>query len=57
MTSAQRFTLLSIGEGIVTQLPALLISTATAIIVTRAAAEGSLRRRRHQDSSISSRAS
>jgi flagellar biosynthesis protein FlhA len=41
MTSAQRFTLLSIGEGIVAQLPAILISTATAIIVSRAAAEGS----------------
>ena len=37
----QRFTLLTIGEGIVTQIPALLISTATGIIVTRAAAEGS----------------
>jgi flagellar biosynthesis protein FlhA len=37
----QRYTLLTIGEGIVTQIPALLISTATGIIVTRAAAEGS----------------
>jgi len=37
----QRFTLLTIGEGIVTQIPALLISTATGIIVTRAASEGS----------------
>ncbi len=36
----QHFTLLTIGEGIVTQVPALLISTATGIIVTRAAAEG-----------------
>ena len=35
----QRFTLLTIGEGIVTQVPALLISTATGIIVTRAASE------------------
>ncbi len=33
------FTLLTVGEGIVTQVPALLISTATGIIVTRAAAE------------------
>jgi flagellar biosynthesis protein FlhA len=39
--SAQRFTLLSIGEGIVAQMPAILISTATAVIVSRAAAEGS----------------
>src|SRR5580693_9513785 len=37
----QRFTLLTVGEGIVTQVPALLISTATGIIVTRAAAEQS----------------
>jgi flagellar biosynthesis protein FlhA len=37
----QRYTLLTIGEGIVTQIPALLISTATGIIVTRAAAESS----------------
>ena len=37
----QRYTLLTIGEGIVTQIPALLISTATGIIVTRAASEGS----------------
>ncbi|MDE2483192.1 MAG: flagellar biosynthesis protein FlhA [bacterium] len=33
------FTLLTVGEGIVTQVPALLISTATGIIVTRAASE------------------
>ena len=37
----QTYTLLTIGEGIVTQIPALLISTATGIIVTRAAAESS----------------
>ena len=41
LEALQRFTLLTIGEGIVTQIPALLISTATGIIVTRAAAEGS----------------
>jgi flagellar biosynthesis protein FlhA len=39
MESLQKFTLLTVGEGIVTQVPALLISTATGIIVTRAAAE------------------
>ncbi len=38
--SLQRFTLLTVGEGIVTQVPALLISTATGIVVTRAASEG-----------------
>jgi flagellar biosynthesis protein FlhA len=41
LAALQRYTLLTIGEGIVTQIPALLISTATGIIVTRAAAEGS----------------
>jgi len=41
LTALQRFTLLTIGEGIVTQIPALLISTATGIIVTRAASESS----------------
>ncbi len=35
----KKFTLLTVGEGIVTQVPALLISTATGIIVTRAANE------------------
>src|SRR6202453_322029 len=39
--SLQTYTLLTIGEGIVTQIPALLVSTATGIIVTRAAAESS----------------
>src|SRR5579863_5209750 len=39
LTSLQKFTLLTVGEGIVTQVPALLISTATGIIVTRAASE------------------
>ena len=37
--SLETFTLLTVGEGIVTQVPALLISTATGIIVTRAASE------------------
>lgn len=40
--SAEKFTLLSIGDGLVSQIPALLISTATAIIVTRAASDGNL---------------
>jgi flagellar biosynthesis protein FlhA len=39
LQSLQHFTLLTVGEGIVTQVPALLISTATGIIVTRAASE------------------
>ncbi|GAC1404455.1 MAG: flagellar biosynthesis protein FlhA [Candidatus Velthaea sp.] len=41
IVALQKFTLLTIGEGIVTQIPALLISTATGIIVTRAASESS----------------
>ena len=36
----QTYTLLTVGEGLVSQIPALLISTATGIIVTRAASEG-----------------
>lgn len=39
---AYRFTLLSVGDGLVTMIPALLISTATGIIVTRAASDRSL---------------
>lgn len=37
-----KFTLLTIGDGLVSQIPALLISTATGIVVTRAASEGNL---------------
>ncbi|MES2355372.1 MAG: flagellar biosynthesis protein FlhA [Pseudomonadota bacterium] len=35
----QTFTLLTIGDGIVTQIPALIISVGTGIIVTRSAAD------------------
>ena len=38
----QRFTLLTIGDGIATQLPALIISIATGIIVTRSSADKQL---------------
>lgn len=38
----QRFTLLTIGDGIATQLPALIVSIATGIIVTRSAADREL---------------
>ncbi len=38
----QTYTLLTIGDGIVTQIPALIISTGTGIIVTRAASDGFL---------------
>ena len=37
-----RFTLLTIGDGIATQLPALIISIATGIIVTRSSADREL---------------
>ncbi|MBM7555357.1 flagellar biosynthesis protein FlhA [Halanaerobacter jeridensis] len=36
------YTLLTVGDGLVSQIPALLISTATGIVVTRAASEGNL---------------
>ncbi len=38
--AAQTYTLLTIGDGLVSQIPALIISTAAGIIVTRTASEG-----------------
>ncbi|WP_100403048.1 flagellar biosynthesis protein FlhA [Bacillus sp. FJAT-42315] len=40
--AATRYSLLTVGDGIVSQIPALLISTATGIVVTRAASKGNL---------------
>ncbi|PAQ15898.1 flagellar biosynthesis protein FlhA [Bacillaceae bacterium SAOS 7] len=40
--AATRYSLLTVGDGIVSQVPALLISTATGIVVTRAASKGNL---------------
>ncbi|MDF1506571.1 flagellar biosynthesis protein FlhA [Robertmurraya sp. DFI.2.37] len=40
--AATRFSLLTVGDGIVSQIPALLISTATGIVVTRATSDGNL---------------
>lgn len=40
--AARRFTILTIGDGLVTAIPSLLISVAGGIITTRAAAESSL---------------
>ncbi|UTR10850.1 flagellar biosynthesis protein FlhA [Evansella sp. LMS18] len=40
--AAGKYTLLTVGDGLVSQIPALLISTATGIVVTRAASEGNL---------------
>ncbi|MBI3968737.1 MAG: FHIPEP family type III secretion protein, partial [Chloroflexi bacterium] len=38
----QTYTLLTVGDGLVSQIPALLISTATGLIVTRAASDANL---------------
>lgn len=38
--SASTFTILTIGDGLVSQLPALIVATATGIIVTRFSKEG-----------------
>ncbi|SHJ06031.1 flagellar biosynthesis protein FlhA [Lutispora thermophila] len=40
--AAKVYTNLTVGDGLVSQIPALLISTATGIIVTRAASESNL---------------
>ncbi|MFZ5636631.1 MAG: flagellar biosynthesis protein FlhA [Pseudomonadota bacterium] len=40
--AVQRFTLLTIGDGIVTQIPSLVIAVATGVIITRAAADAQL---------------
>ncbi len=40
--AAQNYTLLTVGDGLVTQIPALIISTAAAIVVSRAASESSM---------------
>lgn len=40
--AVQRFTLLTVGDGIVTQIPSLVIAMATGIIITRAAADARL---------------
>jgi flagellar biosynthesis protein FlhA len=40
--AAQTYTLLTVGDGLVSQIPALIISTSAGIIVSRAGAENSL---------------
>ena len=42
MDSLNTYTTLTIGDGLVSQIPALMISTASGIIVTRAASTGNL---------------
>ncbi len=43
-TALQTYTLLTVGDGLTAQIPALLISTATGIVVTRAAEQENLGR-------------
>jgi flagellar biosynthesis protein FlhA len=38
--SAATFTLLTIGDGLVSQIPALIVSTATGIMITRSSSDG-----------------
>jgi flagellar biosynthesis protein FlhA len=40
--AAQNYTLLTVGDGLVSQIPALTISTAAGIVVSRAASEGTM---------------
>ena len=42
VAAARNYTLLTIGEGLVAQIPALIISTAAGIVVSRAASESNL---------------
>lgn len=42
LEALQNYTLLTVGDGLVSQIPALLISTATGIIVTRTATDESM---------------
>jgi flagellar biosynthesis protein FlhA len=41
-TSAKTYTILTIGDGLVSQIPALIVSTSAGILVSRAAAESGL---------------
>lgn len=42
--ATQKFSLLTVGDGLVAQIPALILSTATGILVTRSAGESNLGR-------------
>ena len=42
INAAQNYTLLTVGDGLVSQIPALTISTAAGIVLTRAASEGTM---------------
>jgi flagellar biosynthesis protein FlhA len=40
--AGRKFTLLTIGDGLISQIPALIVSTAAGIVVTRAGGQGAL---------------
>jgi len=40
--AAQNYTILTVGDGLVSQIPALIISTATGIIITRTASDSNM---------------
>jgi len=40
MEAINRYTVLTVGDGLVTQIPALIVSTAAGLLVTKASAEG-----------------
>ena len=40
--AAQNYTLLTVGDGLVTQIPALIVSTAAGIVISRAASKSNL---------------
>ncbi|AFM42693.1 flagellar biosynthesis protein FlhA [Desulfosporosinus acidiphilus SJ4] len=42
LDALNKYTILTIGDGLVSQIPALLISTATGLVVTRAASDNNL---------------
>ena len=42
LDAAQNYTLLTVGDGLVSQIPALIISTAAGIVVTRSASQGTM---------------
>ena len=42
VTAAQNYTLLTVGDGLVSQIPALVISTAAGIVVSRAGSENTM---------------
>ncbi|NQU43991.1 flagellar biosynthesis protein FlhA [bacterium] len=41
-SAAQNYTLLTIGDGLISQIPSLIVSTAAGMVVTRAASESTL---------------